>query len=89
MLFNSMCDLVNYMKTLGYSNKTKVEITVVLHIDGETCFDSNKVANYISEFYTSVALALVDKLPSATYGFSTEFGVFNNCYKSKSHIREL
>ena len=35
------------LKTLGYSNKTKGETKVVLDIDGETCFDSNKVANYI------------------------------------------
>ena len=76
------------LKTLGYSNKTKGENKVVLDIDGETCFDSNKVANYINEFYTSVASTLVNKLPSATNKFSTESDVFKNYYKSKNVTSE-
>ena len=47
--------LWNQLKTLGYSSKTKGETKVVLNIDGETCFDSNRVANHINSFYTSVA----------------------------------
>ena len=61
---------------------------MVLDIDGETCFDSNKVANYINEFYTSVASTLVNKLPSATNKLSTESDVFKNYYKSKNVTSE-
>ena len=76
------------LKTLGYSNKTKGENKVVLDIDGETCFDSNKVANYINEFYTSVASTLINKLPSATNKFSTESDVFKNYNKSTNVTSE-
>ena len=61
---------------------------MVLDIDGETCFDSNKVANYMNEFYTSVASTLVNKLPSATNEFSTESDIFKNYYKSKNVTSE-
>ena len=39
------------LKSLGYNNKSsKSETKVVLDINGETCFDCNKVANYFNEF---------------------------------------
>ena len=50
--------------------------------------DSNKVANYINEFYTYVASTLVNKLPSATNKFSTESDIFKNYYKSKNVTSE-
>ena len=57
---------------------------MVLDIDGETCFDSNKVANYINQFYTSVASTLVNKLPPASNSFDTGYDAFKNYYKSKN-----
>ena len=69
---NDSKKLWQQLKTLGYSNKTKGETKVVLDIDGKMCFDSNRVANYINEFYTSIASSLVNKLPPAKNIFSTE-----------------
>ena len=62
---NDSKKLWQQLKTLGYSNKTEGETKVVglLDIDGEMFFDSNRVANYINEFYTSIALSLVNKNP--------------------------
>ena len=79
---NDSKKLWQQLKTLGYSNKTKGETKVVLDIDGEMCFDSNRVANYINEFYTSIASSLVNKLPPAKNIFSTESDVFKEHYKS-------
>ena len=61
-----------------------MQITTAIDIDGEVCFDSNRVANYISEFYTSIASSLVNKLPPAKNIFSTESDVFKEHYKSKN-----
>ena len=57
---------------------------MVLDIDGETCFDSNRVASYINEFYTSIASSSVKKLPPAKNNVSTESDVFKEHYKSKN-----
>ena len=81
---NDSKKLWQQLKTLGYSNKTKGETKVVLDTDGEMCFDSNRVANYINEFYTSIASSLVNKLPPAKNIFSTESDVFKEHYKSKN-----
>ena len=56
---------------------------MVLEVDGEFCFDTNKVANYINKFYTTVASDLVDKLPCAKYIFGTESRAFKDYYESK------
>ena len=76
--------LWNQLKTLGYSSKTKGETKVVLNIDGETCFDSNRVANHINSFYTSVASSLVNKLPPAKNEFGTDSDAFKMYYKNKN-----
>ena len=81
---NDSKKLWQQLKTLGYSNKTKGETKVVLDIDGEMCLDSYRAANYINEFYTSIASSLVNKLPPAKNIFSTESYVFKEHYKSKN-----
>ena len=81
---NDSKKLWQQLKTLGYSNKTEGETKVLLDIDGEICFDSNRVANYINEFYTSIALSLVNKLSSTENIFSTESDVFKEHCKSRN-----
>ena len=81
---NDSKKLWQQLKTLGYSNKTKGETKVVLDIDGEISFDSNRVVNYINEFYTSIASSLVNKLSPTRNVFSTESDVFKEHYKSKN-----
>ena len=72
------------VENLGYSNKTKGETKVVLDIDGETCFNSNRVANYFNEFYASIASFFLKKLPPAKNIFSTGSDVFKEHCKSKN-----
>ncbi|XP_072017060.1 uncharacterized protein [Amphiura filiformis] len=69
---NNPKKLWQQLKALGYSTKTKEQCKVVLEIDGETCFDSTKVADHINTFYTTVASNLVKKLPLTKNEFSTD-----------------
>lgn len=48
---------------MGYSTKQKEKSKVVLNIDNENCHDSNTVANYFNNFFTTIADNLVSKLP--------------------------
>ena len=57
---------------------------MVLDINGETCFDCNKVANYFNEFYTTVASTLVSKLPTASNQFGTDSEKFKSYYEAKN-----
>jgi len=77
------------LKTLGYSNKTKEQCKVVLNIEGETCFDSNKVANYINKFYTTVASNLVNKLPPSNNKFCTDSEAFQRYYSDMGVTSDL
>lgn len=56
---------------------------MVLDIDGELCFESNKVANFINKFYTSIASVLVSKLPTPSHCYDTNSDAFINFYKNK------
>lgn len=68
------------MKSLGYSHKTKEQCKVVLEIEGETCFDSNRVANFFNSFYTTVASNLVKKLPISANKFGIDSEAFRKYY---------
>ena len=69
------------LKTLGYSNKSKDQSRVILNIDGELCFDPSRVANYINQFYTTIASTLVNKLPSSLGKFSVNSTIFSSHYE--------
>ena len=67
------------LKSLGYSNSTSAKSNLVLKVDGDLCFEPDKVANYFNTFYIEIATKLADKLPSPSnlYGwFSTKFKQF-------------
>ena len=64
--------LWNQFKSLGYSSKTKDQSKVVLNVDGQPCFNSTTVANYINSFYTTVASSLVSKLPPSLGKFGMD-----------------
>ena len=80
---NNPKKLWQQLKALGYSTKTKEQCRVVLEIDGETCFDSTKVANHINTFYTTVASNLVKKLPLTKNEFCTDSQKFKKFYADK------
>jgi len=69
------------LKTLGYSSKDQSQSRIVLDIDGELCYNSNTVANYINYFYTTIADTLVSKLPTSLGNFAVESENFLNFYK--------
>ena len=54
------------------SSKTKDQSKVVLNVDGQPCFNSTTVANYINSFYTTVASSLVSKLPPSLGKFGMD-----------------
>ena len=70
------------LKTLGYSNKSKDKSRIILNIDGELCFDTNRVANYINQFYTTIASKLVNKLPSSLGNFCVDSSTFTSYYNN-------
>ena len=69
------------LKTLGYSSKDQSQSHIVLDIDGEMCYNSNTVANYINGFYTTIGNTLVSKLPASLGNFDVESDNFLNYYK--------
>ena len=68
--------LWEYLKNLGYSDKSKSKGKIVLDINGQLCYDTLSVCNYINEFITNVASTLVSKLPSPLNRFSTDSVTF-------------
>ena len=75
--------LWNQLKKLGYSSKKKENSSVVLEIEGETCFDPKKVANCFNNFFTTVASNLVDKLPPSFNLFNSDSSRFQEFYAGK------
>jgi hypothetical protein len=62
------------LKALGPSNKSKAKTSNIgLNIDGNICFDKPKVAEKFNMFFTSVASALVEKLPTGTGEYGEKF----------------
>ncbi len=53
----------------------------MLDIDGETCHDKHKVANYFNSFFTTVAATLASKLPPPTNKYTANTPTFQNFYK--------
>ena len=51
---NNSKNLWQQLKNLGYNSKDKQSSNIVLDIDGETCFDSKKVANCFNNWFTSI-----------------------------------
>ena len=76
--------LWNQLKKLGYSSKKKENSSVVLEIEGETCFDPKKVANCFNNFFTTVASNLVDKLPPSFNLFNSDSSRFQEFYAGKN-----
>ena len=75
---NNPKKLWQQLKNLGYNSKGKQSSNVVLDIDGETCFDSKKVANCFNNFFTSIASTLVEKLPPPLNLFDTRSETFQD-----------
>ena len=75
--------LWEYLKNLGYSDKSKTKGKIVLDINGQLCFDTLLVCNYINGFFTNVASTLVSTLPSPLNKFSTESVTFQQFYLDK------
>ena len=80
---NNPKKLWQQLKNLGYNSKGKQSSNVVLDIDGETCFDSKKVANCFNNF-TSIASTLVEKLPPSLNLFDTRSETFQDFYRNRN-----
>ena len=80
---NNPKKLWQQLKTLGYNSKGKQSSNVVLDIDGETCFDSKKVANCFNNFFTSIASTLVERLPPPLNLFDTRSETFQDFYRNR------
>jgi hypothetical protein len=50
---------------LGYEMKQKGQNNIVLDIEGQRCYDSKVVANFINTFFTNIAHKLVDLIPKS------------------------
>ena len=75
------------LKSLGYSQKCSEQSNIVLEIDGQLCFDSNKVCNFINKFYTNVAQVLASKLPNPTSNYATDSDLFKKYYTEKGVVK--
>ena len=56
---------------------------MVLNIDGETCHDKVKIANYFNSFFTTIAGTLAENLPLPPNKYTTDTTTFQNYYKNK------
>ena len=75
-------------KNLGYNSKDKQSSNIVLDIDGDTCFDSKKVANWFNIFFTRIASTFVEKLPPSLNLFDTRSGNFQNFYRNRNEQQD-
>lgn len=80
---NNPKKLWSHFQKLGYSSKSKGKNHIILEIDGEICYDSLTVGNYVNEFFTTVAEKLTEKLPHPSGQFSTMSSTFKNYYSGK------
>ncbi len=81
--------LWQYLKSTGYSHKTKEPSAIVLDIHGETCHNKAKVANYLNSFFTTVAATLASELPSPTNKYTTNTPTFQNYKDNGIHPSKL
>ena len=44
-----------HLKQIGYKNKSNKSANIVLDIEGQRCFDTKTIADYINTFFTGVA----------------------------------
>ena len=79
---NNPKKLWQQLKNLDYNSKGKQSSNDVLDINGETCFDSKKVANCFNNFLTSIASTLVEKLPPSLILFDTRSETFQEFYRN-------
>ena len=70
---NNPKKLWNQFKSLGYSNKSKVNSKVVLNIDNTICFQPKRIVQYMNDYFLNVASDLVSKLPSSLNIFFHRF----------------
>ena len=75
--------LWEYLKNLGYSDKSKSKGKILLDINGQLCYDALSVCNYINGFFTNVASTLVSKLLSPLNKYSTDSVTFKQFYLDK------
>ena len=80
---NNPKKLWSVLKNLGSSNKSKNNSNIVLNINDELCHDSKLVANHINNFFTNVALKLVDKLPQVPKIFGVGSSKLQEFYHNK------
>ena len=70
-------------KSIGYRNKIKEKSRIVLDINNEKCFDSDKITNYMCEFFTNIAKNLQNKITDLPKIFCTTSQIFKDFYTAK------
>ncbi len=75
--------LWKHLKNLGYSSKSNSSTSVVLDINGSSCFDAYTIACHFNDFFTSIAASLVSMLPTGLNVFGTQSDCFKDFYRSK------
>ncbi len=75
--------LWKHLKSTGYRDKPKENPAMVLNIDGETCHEKVKIANYFNSFFTTTAGTLAANLPLPPNKYTTDTTTFQNYYINK------
>ena len=70
-------------KTLGYSSKNLEKSHIVLNIDDEKCYDSDKVAEELNNYFLTVASNLKSKIPDSNKIFDVDSQNFKDYYKNQ------
>ena len=65
-------------------NQKNDNSNMVLTIDGEACHDQKSIADYVNQFFTTVASTLVQKLPTSLKMFDYNFEAFKEFYESNN-----
>ncbi len=71
----------------GYRDKPKENPAMVLNIDGETCHDKVKIANYFNSFFTTIAGTLAANLPLPPNKYTTDTTTFQDYYIYKGILQ--
>ena len=81
--------LWEYLKNLGYNDKSERKGKIVLDINGQLCYDTLSVCNYINGFFTNIAATLVSKLHAPLKKFSKNLVTFRQFYITCTKILVL
>ena len=81
---NNPKQLWKQFKSLGYSNKSKVNSKIVLETDDEICFEPQKIAQYMNNNFFNIAFFLVNKLPSPLNIFTINSSLLKKNYSTKN-----